>query len=172
MAAMYARAAGPTLKSKLEELSRLSPDERHALGDEVDMARVMAERAVSMYDAAHFAEQGEGSPELRSKAHAVLRDALRFVSQLVDKAARVRAVNVGTVDWEQVDYFVDAITRILEEELADAGHQVLCDRVIERMKAIKMPERKAVNSDPAQVAQQLREAAAAIDGQIATSPGE
>lgn len=172
--AIYSRIAGPILREKLEALAALPPDERHCLGEEVDLARVMAEKALRLWEAAHTnGNEEKASPETKALANKALRDALSFVSDLVVKASKVRSTNESTVDVEQLDYIVKQVTHVIEEEIADHDRG-MADRVVERLRNIRMPDRSGGGSmSPAELAQALRDGADAImDGIHADEPEE
>lgn len=140
----YSRRAGPTLKARLEELREANPSERHSLADEVDLARLIAERNVQIYEAAVL--ENKGSDELKAEASACLRAALNHVSDLVSKAAKVHAVSNSVIELEHIDYIIAQMTRAIEEEVAEYD-RVLADRLIDRLGKIKLPEGRATEAE-------------------------
>lgn len=174
MHSYYSKATGPILREKLAELARLSPDERHSLQGEIDLSRTMAERALRLYEAACFPDESKqevdpktgkikaASEGAKAASQQNLVEALNFVGNLVSRASKVHAVNTATVDVEQLEYIVLQVTRIIEEEVADYD-KAMADRVVERMRDIRMPERSAAGGTPQELAQQLRDAAGHIE---------
>lgn len=155
----YARRAGPVLRERLEEMRAAAPDERHSLADEVDLARLLAERNVAIYDA--VVVQGKGSDDLKTAATAGLRSALNHVSDIVGKAARVHAVSSTVVELEHIDYVLQQVVRIVEEQVA-AVDKKLADGVIDALGDIKLPEDR-VGEDAEETARRLRDALSDMD---------
>ena len=157
----YTKRAGPILRERLEELRNASPDERHSLADEIDLARLIAERNVRIYDKTVL--EGNGSDKLKAAATEGLRHALNHVTDIVSKAARVHAVSSSVVELEHIDYILQQVTRVIEEEVADVD-KVLADRVIEKFKSIKLPEGQGADAEES--ARLLREAMRDMDQSI------
>jgi len=163
MARYYANIAGVSLRKKLEELSQDSPDERHSLSEELDMARVMVGRALRLYEATFESPEAKPSTQAQAMVLDTMRSALKFVNDTAATAAKVRSVSQGTVDVEQLDYIVDQVTRIVEDEITPLGKDVV-DRVALRLRDIKMPDRGKAGAgvDHRALAIALREAAEAV----------
>ena len=159
----YARRAGPVLRQRLEELRELSPDERHSLSDEVDLARLLAERSLQIYDAAVV--QNQGSDDLKAAAVAGMRNALNHVSDIVAKASKVHAVSSSVVELEHIDYVLQQVVRIIEEEVAGVDKK-LADTVVDRLSGIKLPEAQGAEADAEDKARMLREALADMDSTV------
>ena len=155
MTSWYARRAGPILQDRLNELREASPDERHSLADEIDLARLIAERNVRIYDKTVIEDQG--SDELKAAATDSLRSSLNHVTEIVSKAARVHAVSSSVVELEHIDYILTQVARIIEEEVASLD-QKLATVVMERMALIKLPEGKSGEANAEDNARLLREA--------------
>lgn len=158
----YTRRAGPILRERLEELRTAAPDERHSLADEVDLARLMAQRNVAIYDTVVL--DGKGSDELQAMATAGLRGALNHVSEIVSKAARVHVVSSTVIELEHIDYVLQQVTRIIEEEVADKD-KAIADAVINRIAEIKLPEQRGA-VDAEDTARELRSALSEMDTTI------
>ena len=157
----YSRNVSLTLREKLEELERMSPEERFSLAEEIDLARTMASKALQLYDLAFHGET-EVDEKSKSTAYSLMQDALKFVADIVKKAAEAKKIHESTVDFEQVAYLTRAITKIVQEEIADVDRS-MADRVVERLNAIKIPERKSNVTTPEDLARQLRDAATVIE---------
>tara|TARA_R100000152_G_C6769237_1_gene195002 strand:+ start:403 stop:900 length:498 start_codon:yes stop_codon:yes gene_type:complete len=158
----YTRRAGQKLKDALTELKEQSPDERHSLADEIDLARLLAERSVRIYDATVI--EGQGSDDLKASATAGLRASLNHVTDVVSKAARVHAVSNAVIELEHIDYIVQQVNRIIEEEVADVD-KALADRVVERIAGIKLPEKRD-EADADETARRIRESLSDMDNTI------
>lgn len=130
---IYSKRASAKLKQKLEELQELTADERIDLSEEIDVARVLAERAINMYDEMVIQEKGDA----RSKASAamVLKDALRHVSELVAQHARVQAIAADKVSVHNLKWIADQVCKIIKEEIPDIQLQ---DRLIGRIEEMKL----------------------------------
>lgn len=136
----YSQNAGPRLRQVLEELRTAPPEERMSLADEIDLARMLTERHVRIFEATCVGEQSDkASDELKAAAIAGLRRALSHVSDMVTKAAKVRALHDGTVDAEGVDYIVAQVVKIVEDEIRDKDPS-MADRVVARMEQIRLPQ--------------------------------
>ena len=162
----YARTVGVALKDRLLELQREEPARRHSLADEVDLARVATYRAVELFEAACMGEE-RASPDLQASAIGLLRHSLDHVADLVMKASKARRDSLETVDVEQLDFMVDQIVAVLEEEIRPLGEDAV-DRCVERLRGIRIPDRKGAGAAPdrAQLARMFRDAAGAIEESV------
>jgi hypothetical protein len=161
----YSRGAGVALKERLAELAGDEPARRHSLAEEVDLARIGCEKAVRLFEAACMGEE-KASPDAQAAALALLRQSLDHVAELVAKASKARRDSLETVDLEQLDYMVDQVVMILEEEVRPLGDAVV-DRCTARLKSVKIPERRGAQGvDKAAIARMFRDAAGAIDESV------
>ena len=163
MSSWYAKRAGPILQERLTELRESSPDERHSLADEIDLARLIAERSVCIYD--NTVLQDKGSPELKAAATDSLRSSLDHVTDIVAKAARVHAVSSSVVELEHIDYILAQVARLIEEEVSSVDKK-LADVVLEKLKMIKLPVGKSGEADAEDNARLLREAMKDMDDSV------
>mgnify|MGYP007032476559 CR=1 FL=1 len=144
MSNWYSKRAGPILQDRLKELRESSPDERHSLSDEIDLARLIAERNVVIYERTVMVDKG--SAELKASATESLRSSLDHVTDIVSKAARVHSISSSVVELEHIDYILQQVTRIIEEEVA-SNDQKMADVVLEKLKGIKLPEGRAADAE-------------------------
>ena len=166
--AIYSRHAGTLLRERLQELAKLSPEERHSLSEEIDLARALAVKSLKMYEAVH--SSSKATPDMKILVGNQLQKALDFVSRVAVAASKVRAVSQSTVDVEQLDYIVRQVTRIIEEEIADYDRE-MADRVVNRLRDIKLPDRHGGTAmSPEELAQELRKSADTIMGGIIADP--
>lgn len=109
----YGRKAG----SRVAELMKdMSGDAKQLLDlqEEVQLARVLANRAVEMYEAAHFGEAAaKVSDDTKALAAANLRAALDHVTVTVEKATKVRVLMAegnGSIDAEDIRTLATTLT--------------------------------------------------------------
>jgi hypothetical protein len=147
----------------LQELREASPDERHSLAEEIDLARLIAERNVRIYDKTVI--EGQGSAELQAAATESLRSSLDHVTDIVAKAARVHAVSSSVVELEHIDYILQQVSRVIEEEVVSVDKK-LADTIQEKLQAIKLPAGKSGEADAEENARLLRDAMKDMDRSI------
>lgn len=124
MANRYARRVSKKLSDLLEEQS--GDSERLKLDDEIDTARLIAEESLKIFDRAFIEKETDSSKrkEARNKlttekkaaiiAH--VQDSLTHVSQLISRAAKVKALASYTLDPKSIDYLLNQLTKILVDE--------------------------------------------------------
>lgn len=120
-----------------ELLARLSDgkaDERENLSAEVDVARVIAEKAVSLFRAGSAAD---AKPETLMMAMKLAQDALTHVSDLVVKLTKVKAVSRDTIDVRQAADLIDQVGEVLRRRLADRDPELLRE-LLEGINTIKL----------------------------------
>lgn len=163
----YSRTAGVELKKRLEELASDDPSRRHSLQEEIDLARIASTRAVALFEAACLGTT-KASEEAQHLALAGVRRAIDHVTSVVSAAAKVRSISLETVDVEQLDYIIDQVVMILEEEVLPVAGREALDAVTMRLRTIKLPERRTRNgaADPTAVAKMLRDAAGGIEASV------
>lgn len=141
----YARKAGVELRAKLEELSAQPMSQTMSLKDEVEFARVLAARAVTMYDV--VVEQGkldikkeDGTVEMNHKARmaamSVTRDTISFLSELVEKMTKVEMAKKDKISVHNIIFITEQICRTLYEEIGP-NNQELAERCVKRILAIR-----------------------------------
>lgn len=115
----YLRNASRQLQEALKEYAE-SEDDRFSLEAEIDLARLLTERAVKLFDAAHYGEKADTlDPELKAASRAALTNNLRNVMDLVEKAAKVMALTRGMYTPKQVQQQMMSVTRIIERYVTD-----------------------------------------------------
>jgi hypothetical protein len=109
-----------------------------------------------------LATQGEGSSAVRA-----------CTFWLRARAGWSIATDARILDAEQLDHIVDSVTRIIEEEIA-AEDRGMADRVVGRLREIRMPDRRGGlgGRTPEEMAATLRDAARAIDEGVVVAPPE
>lgn len=143
----YSKNAGTKLAAKLEEIAAMGPDERHSLAEEIDISRLLAERALLIFEKTVIdPPPGTEVPtELKARASETLRDRLQDVSDMVAKASAVRAKLESVVGVEDIGYVVHQVKKILQEEL----DEVQCRAVTARLDELRLPKQAAVNDEDA-----------------------
>jgi len=111
----YSKRLGPTLTARLEELTGAAPSEQLSLLEELSLMRVLAGDTVALYDAA----VGTEKTELVANAGMLLRDALRQVADMCEKAARVDALAKDKISIHHLSFVVNQIVRIAAEVFGD-----------------------------------------------------
>lgn len=115
----YVTRASKRLQDALKEFADAEQD-RFSLEAEIDLARLLTERAVRLFDEAHFGDKADGiNPELKAASRAALQSNLQNVMTLVEKAAKVMALTRGMYTPKQVQQMMMSITRIIERYVTD-----------------------------------------------------
>lgn len=135
----YRDSAGEELRKKLDRFANLGPDKRYLLQEEVDLARVMAERYVKLFDKVCIQGQGDVDASMKAKVSAQTMDAIQYVADIVSKAAKVRQVLDFVVDIEHIDFIVEQVSVIIEEFVPEESVRKLIN---ERLGKIKLPTNK------------------------------
>lgn len=156
----YSRNAGAKLNDKLNELAELSPDDRHALTEEIDIMRLLCERSLTIFEKTCIdPPQGlEVKPELRRLATEGLRSSLQDVADIISKASVVRSKLEGVVAIEDFGYILHQVKRVLHEELSEKE----CATVTARLDDIRLPQR----GDRAIGEEDVRDMLASIDSSV------
>lgn len=137
----YTKRAGPLLAEKLKELENAPEKEKYSLEGEMDVARVLCERAVALFDAACSGNKGkEVSPETQALAIATCKTALTHVTNIVSEAAKIRVLNNEMLDSHGVAFVIAQVQTILEETVLPVVGQEKMDEIIERFKGIRVPD--------------------------------
>jgi hypothetical protein len=152
LANYYSKFATGKLRDKLEAMEAEN-EKRMTLYDEIDVARVICERAVSQYDA--IVEEdvlkgqiGDGERrKLQASATKNLRDAIDHVSGLVAQMAKIERLSEDTLHAGNVQFILHHVTKILAEEVEELpGGKAIIDRVTQRVQSIPILEEKVVIS--------------------------
>lgn len=159
----YSRGLGDTLAGRLAELQSEKPQQRHSLEEEVDVARAIAERALSTFDQVCVREADKASAAAKSLTIQMARDAMTHVSDVVLKAAKVRAISREVVDVELLGWLTREVEKILTRRFENgAVPRDVVDGILEEMRAIELPERTSSKAGRAE-AQQIVAALAEMD---------
>ncbi len=150
MAGMYSKRASARLKELLASASDDAID-RLSLAEEVDVARVMCERAIRLFDGACVGE-GADKTDTATKATAVslVQASLKNVADLVNSYAKLMLVQESVLNAVQVDYLTKMLGEILTRHLHD-DHKDVLDAVLheveERLRAPDK-EQSGIGSKP------------------------
>ena len=174
----YSKHAGPTMRAALEELAAAPPDERISLEAEIDMARLISVEAVGMFDKICVqgltgGATGDDAIALQIKAGQACKDALTFVSNIIDKAAKVRATSQGTIDVELVGYIVHQVQAVMERHITPLPNgKELIDAIAISLKGIKMPNVQHGTQSPEDKATEVRSMLRQMDLTVMSAPKE
>jgi len=132
----YSKKIGGSLAKALEEVAD-GIKERKDLSEEVDLARVMAERSLKMFEIVCLSEQSvKASNESKHQAIAGAREAISFVAKMVKDLAALEALREnGMLPMDHINLIALQMGDIL---LAEFGHEN-AERIqgcIEKMKQI------------------------------------
>ena len=165
---IYRAGLSEALKVKLDHLADLAPHDRHDLGPEVDVARILSEEAVQLFDAAFNGKTPDGKtvPALMKDAAAEnLKKTMVFVADMVNKSAKARALHSAVVDSDYLDFLVDETQRIVSEHVMPMqGGKYAVEKIMADLAKIELPERN--NSSGDALAVNLREALGTMQDSI------
>lgn len=152
----YSKGLSQTLGARLQELADEKPQARHSLEDEIDVARVLAERALKTFDQVCVEQADSTSPTAKGLATQLARDSMTHVADVVLKAAKVRAVSREVVDLEMLDYLTKEVEKVLMRRLEQGSvPRDVVDGILEELKAIEMPDRSSSKGGRAEAQQVL-----------------
>lgn len=138
---IYLKNGGVTLSGILAKVAQAG---RTSLEDEIDLARALAIRSTALYGAA--LDAGDNIDEDTKTALSVLVEkSIDAVSRTATAHARIQAWEEGTIQLTSVQWILAEITKIIDQEIRTIDDSV-ADKVIERMKDIKVPNDKNVKS--------------------------
>ncbi len=145
----YSSRVSKTLKALLDEAAGSHAAERMDLAEEVDLARATAERALKIFDKVCLDPETSANDkitdELRIHAQSNLRDALKFVSDMVGSYGKMACLSKDILNAIQVDYLVIQLTVILQEELGEDSDEL--PRILERLQDLKAPDKSEVKNN-------------------------
>lgn len=144
-----------SLRERLERAAEdRRPEEAYSLLDEIEVARELAAQALNRWEAA----QNSKDLHLRASTEALARDALAYVGSMVQQGAKVRAMFVGSLDFEHLEFVLNQVVRIVGEELTDED---AVKRVADRVRNIRVVSNNSGQNYAPAMARAIREAAAA-----------
>lgn len=142
----YGRKAGSKIAELLKEMGG-EKEKLLNLEEEVQLARVMAQRAVELYESAFLGPSSADVPdETKALATANLRVALDHVTMTVEKATKVRVMMTeGNVDASDIRTLAQTLTA----NVIEAGRKLnLSEEQIEQLTAAmaqtRVPDGKRV----------------------------
>lgn len=149
MSGFYQKYAGPKIKAFLQEMAESDiGKQRISLIEEIDSARLLASRAMVVFEKVCMSEDGkdkEGnpySPEMKAAATSNLRASLDHVSELVIKHAKLEAL-APTSDPNILPFFVSQLCKILNDVFGTEDPRVL--KVLKLMEDIRVPDQATSN---------------------------
>jgi len=172
----YSKHAGASLRERLAEMRNAPPEDRISLDAEIDLARVLAEESVKIFDKVCIegdtgTMKGHERALMQAKATGACREALAFVASVVDKAAKVRASSDYTVDVEHIDYIIHQVQMIIERFVIPLKNgKDLCDKIAVAMKDIKLPDTQHSPQSAEERAAAVRVALGTMDKSIFVDP--
>lgn len=140
MGGIYSKVASESLKERLTRLADLG-EERKSLAEEVDLARVMCERSVSVYDKVVvqdvLAEKDELTEDqiakAKDQASKSLQDSLKFVSDMVSAMAKLQVTENLGLGPDFIESISRTLTAIIIEELGEDQGRKIMDRIMEEL---------------------------------------
>lgn len=123
MASRYARQISTTLASRLAEMSEERPEKKLDLSDEIDVARLMLEKALQKWDQVQQME--DASIDLRVLAQGALRAAIENVSDVATRQATIIARLQSVLTGRQIGYFVAQIGSLIDKVVQDPDQRAL-----------------------------------------------
>jgi hypothetical protein len=139
----YSKRLGPKLKQLLAE-AEAEGDARLALEQECDVARVMALRAIEMYDKVVIEDGLKGKnldedhvSRLKAQATITLREALNHVASLVLASHKAKALSASTLDAKNVDWVISEVGLVIARHLREDS-PALFDKIMTDLNNIKV----------------------------------
>lgn len=131
----YGRRAGSKLREALEEY-RKSGGELLRLDEEVELARLLADQSFAAFEAACLDEDGrkKTSDDLKAMAVVQARSALSHVTEVVERACKVKALSSATVSAEDIALLAQKMEETVRRTLEKQGVQesvvkAVCDAI-------------------------------------------
>jgi hypothetical protein len=145
----YSKNIGEKLRKKLEGMAE-SAENRLKLYEEIDLARVLAQNAVQMYDLVVEQNSLDGKvPDpavaaAKAQASQVMRDSLDHVASLVQTMVKIEKAEEGSVHIGNLKFMTDCVQRIIAEELGE-NQPLLAKKILGRVAEIAMLDNVAAN---------------------------
>lgn len=137
---LYSYRASKKLKELLEQAGEGGDKERLSLAEEIDVARVMAERAIRLFDGACLGE--EASKVSTSLKHASIKnvqECLKLVADLTSQYAKLMLVSDDVFSSTQVEYILAGVTKVLADHIEN---QAVIDSIINAIGELCTTEKK------------------------------
>jgi len=142
----YSRHLGPTLKAKLEELTKVPAYRARAIDEEIAVLRAMADECMKLACPVLDPPPGMESKitsSMRGMAIDMVKDAMKTVIDAVDKASSIEAKASDKISIKLLDLFITQIMRCIHEELSAAFAEngvVLAERICKRIEdTVRLP---------------------------------
>lgn len=137
---VYTKFAGSTLAGLLSKASALA-NKRSDLSDEVDLVRSLTMRAVTVLGA--VMDSPDAKEDSKGAASLLVDKAVHSVATIVEKQAKITALEEGTIRLSTVEWILAEITRAIDEEL---GEGATTEKLVSRIKKIKIPTDGSLDS--------------------------
>lgn len=170
MGSYYRNRGGKFLGKLLDDVQKGTPEDQLSLLDELSVARVMTGQVIEKWEFTHTGKTKDGEPAsdlAKNLASEAVRSSVKYVCDIAEKAAKVRAHSEDTIRGEHIEYFLKSVAHVLEKELP--RDEAL--RVMEAIRCVKMPNVTGKESSAAQKAQEIRTTVAAMDATVPPPDG-
>ncbi len=142
MSQFYGQHVSKTLAEKIEEFCR-APQEMTSLADEVAIARMNCAESLKLaapcFDPSH-PQAAKMNDTVKAQAIALLQESLNHVRFMVESMAKIENSARDKVSLSQMNYFVQAVMRIVKNRCEEAGQGDLAKLIGEQLSQIKLPE--------------------------------
>jgi len=145
---LYSYRASTKLKDLLARAREGGSKERLDLAQELDLARVLCERSIRLFDVSCLDEEQSKKvePELKQAAVRQLEASIKLVADLTNQYAKLLVVSDEVFNAAQMDYIIQGITEVLAVHLEDCPDKI--DPIIKGIGKLCAPEKgggRAVN---------------------------
>ena len=130
---VYAKVAGNTLSGLISKAS-LMANKRTDLSDEIDVTRALSQRSVAILGALMDSETAK--EDTKGAAATLVDNAIKTVATIVEKQAKITALEEGMIRLTSVEWILAQITQILHDSL---GEGVVLDKIVDKIKKIRVP---------------------------------
>lgn len=145
---LYSYRASTKLKDLLARAREGGSKERLDLAEELDLARILCERSIRLFDVSCLDEEKskDVSPELKQAAVHQLEQSIKLVADLTNQYAKLLVVSDEVFSAAQMDYILQGVAEVLAVHLED--HPDLIDPIVDGIGKLCAPEKgqgRAVN---------------------------
>ena len=135
---IYKQKAGPQLKKLLEEAEAGAPADRLSIVAEIDLARVAASEAVTLFNAV-LENPDKANPGTKAQTVALLQSALQQVAVLVKAQSSILSNTDGIMTVEQFTWILETMKKVVFETLGEDS--VKAEDICERFDKIQPPSK-------------------------------
>lgn len=139
---LYSYRASAKLKDLLARAKDGGSKERLDLAEELDLARILCERNIRLFDAACLDPETSKNvkPHLKVQAMKGLEASIKLVADLTASYAKLLVVSDEVFNAAQMDYIIKGLTDVLAAHLED--NPELIGKIIEDVGKLCAPEKK------------------------------